>query len=157
MFSRYLTLLGVILVACGLDFWTKSMVLKTISPHDVVDVMPFLNFVLRWNSGVSFSFLSNHDIITPTFLLVFNSLIVMGLFIWMLRVKEFLIQIPLCLIIGGALGNIIDRILYGAVVDFIDFHINTWHFAVFNVGDSFISIGMFLLIIFTYIKERSLS
>jgi signal peptidase II len=157
MFSRYLTLLSIILAACGFDFWTKSVVLKSISPDDVVEVMPFLNFVLRWNSGVSFSFLSNHDIITPTFLLVFNSLIILGLCIWIIRVKEFFIQIPLCLIVGGALGNIVDRMLYGAVVDFIDFHIDTWHFAVFNMGDSFISIGMFLLVVITYIKERSLS
>ncbi len=133
------------------------MALKIISSQDVIEVTPFLNFVLRWNSGVSFSFLANHDIITPTVLLVFNSLIVFGLCIWMVKIKESFIQIPLAFIIGGAFGNIIDRILYGAVIDFIDFHINTWHFAVFNVGDSFISIGMFLLVVITYIKERSSS
>jgi signal peptidase II len=133
------------------------MALRDITEQDLIPIAPFLNFILRWNPGVSFSFLSNHDIITPTVLLAFNSIVVLGLCIWMVRTKDFVTQMPMALVIGGALGNILDRILYGAVIDFIDFHINTWHFAVFNIGDSFISVGMFLLVLITYLKERSSS
>jgi signal peptidase II len=149
MQRRSFGLLLLIIAVIGLDQWTKQLILGHVGPDDIFKVSPFLNIILRWNTGVSFSFLSGHG----SLLLFLNIIIVCALTIWLMRTPN----IPLSLIIGGALGNILDRIFYGAVIDFIDFHLYAWHFAVFNIADSFISIGIFLFILTNYLKEKKLS
>ncbi len=148
MRKRSLELLILIFLIIGFDQWTKHLALNYLGERDVFEVFPFLNFVLRWNTGVSFSFLSDY----PGMLLWLNTIIASGLIVWLFRTKSF----PITFIVAGAIGNILDRIFYGAVIDFIDFHIYSWHFAVFNIADSFISIGVVLLFIITYLKEKKI-
>ena len=80
-------------------------------------------------------------------LIVFAILISIALAIWMWRVHETLLAVALALVIGGAVGNVIDRIRFGAVVDFLDFHVGGWHWPAFNIADSAITIGVILLIL----------
>ena len=141
-------LLILIVLIIGLDQWTKQLALNYLGERDLFEVIPILNFTLRWNTGVSFSFLSEY----PLTLLYLNSLIAFGLIFWLFHTKDFTIAF----IFAGAVGNILDRIFYGAVIDFIDFHIYSWHFAVFNIADAFISIGVFLLFITAYLKEKKI-
>jgi len=105
----------------------------------------FLNFQYAWNTGMSFSLFANKEY--SNLLFIITSIIITGYFL-----KLFLyetnrnIKLSYSLIIGGAIGNIIDRIDYGAVFDFIELHIKEFYWPVFNLADSYITIGAFLLI-----------
>lgn len=132
-----------------LDQLTKYLVLHHIDIEQSVQVLPFLNFSLRFNTGAAFSFLSSVGGWQIYLLSGIAIAVSVGLLIWLYRLseKEWLTGICLSLILGGALGNLIDRLRFGFVVDFIDFHIRTWHFATFNVADSAVSIGAVVLVL----------
>jgi signal peptidase II len=109
----------------------------------IVEVLPFFNFRMAWNTGISFSMFDGGG--SRTYILLALQLaITTGLIWWLRTLQGRLIQVATGLIIGGAIGNIIDRIRWGAVADFFDFHVSGWHFATFNVADSCISIGVIL-------------
>ena len=115
-----------------------------------VQVTGWLNIVLVMNKGISFSlFSSGSDVMR--WILTAVALGIAGILaIWLFRARGWFTPLALGLIIGGAIGNAIDRIRLGAVIDFVDFHIpawNNWHFATFNVADSAISTGVFLLLV----------
>jgi signal peptidase II len=108
---------------------------------------PFLDLALRWNKGISFSLFA-HDSLTGRVSLLILTLSVIGLLAWWLWRSQFgLSAAGLGLIIGGALGNAIDRIIHGAVVDFLDLHAFGRHFFVFNVADAAINVGVLLLLL----------
>lgn len=105
-----------------------------------------LNIVKTWNKGVSFS-LFTQESFWGSFLLVLVALMVVAwLLYWLKSEKSPLAQMALGLVIGGALGNILDRLRFGAVFDFLDFYYRQWHWPAFNGADSFICLGVFLLI-----------
>ena len=110
-----------------------------------VEVLPFFNLTMVWNRGVSFGLFSG-GVIDRWILFGLVIIVVIVLAVWMRRSTALLLTLALGLIIGGALGNAADRIIYGAVADFFDVHGWGWHFWVFNVADSAISIGVGLLL-----------
>lgn len=132
-----------ILVLIAIDQASKSFLiayLKT-QPSYVLELLPILDFVYAWNYGISFGLFREYYQYSNVVFLILNSLIIIYLCYLIANTKHCLAQIGLALIIGGALGNLIDRILRGAVFDFIYFHYQDWTFPAFNMADSFITIG----------------
>jgi signal peptidase II len=129
------------------DQATKWWVLEGImQPPRVIPMTPFFNLVLTWNNGVSFGLFNNDNDLNALILSVLAIAIVIFLILWLRKAENKLVAIGLGLIIGGALGNVIDRGIHGAVVDFLDFYINAYHWPAFNVADSCITIGAVILI-----------
>lgn len=121
-----------------------------------VEILPILDFVYAWNYGISFGLFSKYSNYSNIIFLALNSIIVIYLYRLMLQAKTHLSKAAFMLVIAGAIGNIVDRIIYGAVFDFIYFHYNDLAFPAFNVADSFISIGAGLLIYdYLFRKEKS--
>jgi signal peptidase II len=105
-----------------------------------------------WNHGISFGLFQSG---TPWPLIVM-SLIISGIFgIWLWRSSSKVEFTALCLIIGGAIGNVIDRLHLGAVADFLDFHYNKWHYPAFNLADSFITVGIVILVVYSLFFDKS--
>ena len=131
------------------DQLTKCWVLHSLDIERSIHVLPFLNIVLRFNHGAAFSFLSEAGGWQVYLLGAIALIVSVGLLVWLsrLRFSDWVTAVPLCLILGGALGNLIDRIRLGYVVDFIDFHVSGWHFATFNIADSAVSVGAAWLIL----------
>ena len=109
-------------------------------------INPFFNILLVWNNGISFSMFASHSQLVRWGLVVFASIIVLYLFRFLKKEKSDFVRLSLILIISGALGNIIDRIRFGAVIDFLDFHYGTYHWPAFNFADIFICIGVVFII-----------
>ena len=121
-----------------------------ITHRGAVRVTPFFDLVLEWNIGISFGWFQNDNPIAQAALMAFKAAAVVALAIWMARSKTALATIALGLIIGGAIGNGIDRLAYGAVVDFALFHVriggNTFNWYVFNLADVAIVAGVIALL-----------
>lgn len=112
-------------------------------------VTGFFNLVMVWNRGVSFGMLQNNEAQMVYILSAVALLIVVGFFIWLWNDPTPMNALCVGLIIGGALANVLDRIRFGAVADFFDFHINGYHWPAFNVADAAISVGVVLMIVHT--------
>ena len=140
----YLLWLSVAVIA--LDQITKQLVVRYLDWYDVVPVIPNLNLVHMKNTGAAFSMLSNAP---PAFFVLLGTGVSIGILWWLRRNPrgQTLLATALSLIMGGAMGNVIDRVTRGHVVDFIDFYVGSWHFAAFNVADTAISIGTAFLIL----------
>ena len=110
----------------------------------------FLNIHLIWNEGIAFGLFSFDENYLYNILTIIILLIIIIIFFMMIRNKGIK-KYSLLMILGGALGNIYDRIFYGAVPDFIDFHISNFHWFIFNFADIFITIGVIFMIILEYI------
>ena len=106
----------------------------------------FLNIYLIWNEGIAFGLLSFNENILYNFLTFFILIIIFIIF-YMITKSSGLKKYSLLMILGGAFGNVFDRIIYKAVPDFIDFHVGNFHWFIFNVSDIFISVGIMLMII----------
>ena len=123
-------------------------------PYLMAHVTNFFNIVFTWNPGASFSLLRGVGEYAPMIIIVATAVIVGFLGHYLVRCACRYEQAPLAMIIGGALGNLIDRIRFGAVIDFLDFHIGGLHWPAFNVGDIFITCGVALYIINYIINRR---
>jgi signal peptidase II len=146
--KRLLTWLGIALIVIVLDQFTKTLVLGHFQYGDARPVTGFFNLVRVHNTGAAFSFLAGAGGWQRWFFVGLG--IAASVFIvWMLRTQghQRLFAWALSLILGGALGNVIDRLLHGYVVDFLDLHWRGWHFPAFNIADAAISIGAALLIL----------
>ena len=131
-----------------LDQLSKQAILDYVmDPPRVIPLTPFLNVVMVWNRGASFGFLNIAAAWVPWLLSLFAVAVAAGLMVWLRRVGERWIAVALGLIIGGAIGNVIDRARFGAVADFIDFYVGSFHWPAFNVADSAITIGIVILVI----------
>ena len=139
--------LGLAAVVLILDQITKMLVARTFRLHEVVEIAPFFNMVLVHNRGAAFSFLSDAGGWQREFFIAI-ALTAAVWIAWLLRkhATETLFCLALSLVLGGAIGNVIDRIRYGAVIDFLDFHALGYHWPAFNVADMGISCGAALLI-----------
>lgn len=117
---------------------------------------PFLNFTLAYNTGAAFSFLDSQSGWQNGFFVSLALVVSTVIVVWMSRLtkREYWLGIALALILTGAIGNAWDRLNYGFVVDFIDFHLGDWHFAIFNIADSGICIGAFMLIVNCFFESR---
>jgi len=130
-----------------LDQGSKSWILQRVMvPPRVIEVTSFFNLVLTWNRGVSFGLFNNDSSLNAWVLPVVAVLILAFLFFWLKRAKTLVMSIGLGLIIGGAFGNLIDRLRFGAVADFLDFHVAGYHWPAFNVADAGITVGVGVLI-----------
>lgn len=113
----------------------------------VAVLTPFFNFVLTGNRGMSFGLFNNNDAMNTAVFTVLAAVIVIALLVWMRRANNSVIRLALGMIIGGAIGNVIDRLTRGAVVDFLDFHLGNWHWYAFNVADAAICLGVIALLL----------
>ena len=111
-----------------------------------IEATPFLNIVLVWNRGISFGLFNRDSDWQPWLLVGLTLVIVAGLMIWLRTVRDRWTTLAIGLIAGGATGNAIDRVRFGAVVDFVDFHVGGWHFATFNVADAAITCGVAIVL-----------
>ena len=118
------------------------------------NVTSFFNIVLIYNRGMSFGLLNSGGGLNALFFSLAASAIVAVLAYWLTRVENPLLAIAIGLIIGGAIGNVIDRIRFGAVVDFLDFHVGSWHWPAFNVADSAICVGVALMLLDGLLRRR---
>jgi len=138
-----------------LDQISKSWILTDVmNPPTVITVTPFFNLVLVWNRGVSFGILNQSSVWIPWLLSALAAAICVGLFIWLRRAESRWLATALGLIIGGALGNLVDRLRFGAVVDFLDVHAFGYHWPAFNVADAAITVGVGVLLIDSLITGR---
>ena len=141
---RWLALAAGVVVA---DFASKAWVLAVFHLHETVEVLPFFNLVLVFNAGAAFSFLAGAGGWQKWFFVVLALIISVWLIVMIRQhAAERLMPLALALVLGGALGNVIDRLRFGAVVDFLDFHVVGWHWPAFNVADSAITVGVALLL-----------
>ena len=139
-----------------LDYATKTAVLASLAPGESRALLPFFNLVLVFNKGAAFSFLAS----APGWQLPFFATIatVASIVISTLIVKngdKALFCLGLSLILGGALGNLYDRVVYGHVVDFLDVHAAGWHWPAFNVADSAITVGACILIVESFLQKKA--
>jgi signal peptidase II len=111
----------------------------------MIEITSFFNLTMVWNHGVSFGMFSSHQ--QPLLLSAVAALIVIVLLIWLAKSHDRYLTWGIGLIVGGAIGNIIDRLRFGAVVDFLDFHAFGYHWPAFNIADSAIFIGVVVLCI----------
>jgi len=114
----------------------------------------FLDIHLIWNEGIAFGLLSFSEIYFYNLISIIIAIIIFVLFIMIIRSKG-LKKLLLISILGGAIGNFYDRLVYKAVPDFIDFHINDFHWFIFNIADIFISVGVFFVILYEIIDNNS--
>jgi signal peptidase II len=110
-------------------------------------VTPFFNLVLTWNRGMSFGFFNQDSAWNVVLFSGLAAIIVAALLVWLWRTDSRLVSTGIGLVMGGAVGNVIDRLRLGAVTDFLDFHWGDWHFAAFNLADSGITVGVAFLLI----------
>ena len=116
-------------------------------------VLPFFNFVLVWNRGVSFGMFSGSAPYAPYVLSALALVVVAGLAYWMTKIDHNPLKIAICIVIAGAIGNVIDRLRFGAVVDFLDFHAFGWHYPAFNIADSAIVLGIAYIVVDSILWE----
>jgi signal peptidase II len=134
------------------DQWSKLWALKTLSPYESFKIIPIVDLTLAFNTGAAFSFFSQLGAWNRWILAGFSLFMSILLIIWILRTptRQTLQLFSLSLVLGGAVGNLIDRILNGYVVDFILVYYKNYHWPVFNIADTAICIGAALLIFDLY-------
>ncbi len=142
--KRWYALAGLVIV---LDQLSKWLVLETIRFGETIYVAPFWNWVLTYNPGAAFSFLADQ----PGWQRWFFSILAIAVSVWIAfelkkHPEQKLLSLALTLVMGGALGNVIDRLRFGAVVDFIQWHAAGFYWPAFNVADSAITVGAILLV-----------
>jgi len=145
---------GVVLI---LDQGSKWFADSLLGPHDAVPLLPFLDLRKAYNPGAAFSFLSDASGWQRWFFSGLAVLIIGVLVAWLRRLPrgQIRVALALALILGGAAGNLVDRVLYGHVIDFIDLYYGAWHWPTFNIADSAITLGAALLILDALLGRRA--
>jgi len=147
--------LGLAALIILIDQASKWWILSTVmNPPRVIEVTTFFNLVMAWNQGVSFGMLNSGGWLAAWGLPIATAAIILGLGVWLARADKLVTALGLGLIIGGALGNLIDRLRFGAVADFLDFHWAGYHWPAFNAADSAIFIGAVALVLETLFESR---
>ena len=144
------------LLVIAADQATKLWVLAALQPREVIPVVPAFNLTLVFNEGAAFSFLAGAGGWQRWFFVGVAVAVSTVLIVWLWRLKpeERLTAAGLSLVAGGAVGNLIDRLAYGRVVDFLDFYWRAWHWPAFNVADSAITVGVGLLLLEAFLPKR---
>lgn len=134
-------------LAFALDQLSKWLLLDVmgIAQRPPVEVFPGFNLVMVWNTGISFGMLSGSA--APLFFITLSLVIMAVIAVWLWRANSVFIAVATGLILGGAAGNVVDRLRFGAVADFFDFYLGNYHWPAFNIADSAIVIGVVLLCI----------
>ncbi|GIL40995.1 signal peptidase II [Roseiterribacter gracilis] len=137
----------VMIVVLLLDQVSKILALAALQGIGMIPVVPFFDFQLAWNRGVSFGLFNHGEPLPPWVFVLVSVLIVAALCAWLVRAERIRIALALGAVIGGAIGNAIDRFVHGAVVDFLHFHVGQYSWPNFNVADSAIVIGVAIIVI----------
>jgi len=153
--NRYLRYLISLIVIIA-DQISKIFVDGTLALGERIPVMPMFNITLWYNEGSAFSFLSDAGGWQRWFFTIVSSVVSVILIVWLYRLskQEKILTWSIALILGGAIGNLIDRVAYGHVVDFIQWYYQSWYFPTFNIADVAITIGGVLLFITTFIAPE---
>ncbi len=150
--------LAVAAAAALLDQITKTLVLAFFGEPGCalhrIAVAPFLDLVLTCNPGVSFGLFNQTGVNSLIFSLA-ALVIILVLVFWLGRVRANFLAVAIGLIIGGAIGNVVDRLRFGAVVDFLDFHLASWHWPAFNLADSAICLGVAAMLLDGMLSRRA--
>jgi signal peptidase II len=141
--------LAMTVMIIALDQWTKMLASTQLSYGLPVEILPVFNLTLQHNTGAAFSFLADAGGWQRWFFTAVSALVSVVILVWLWRLKapEKLLAASLAFILGGAVGNLWDRIEQGYVVDFISVHYQSWYFPAFNIADSAITIGAGLMIL----------
>ena len=145
------------LAVIAVDQWTKFLIVSSFDEFDSVTLLPMLDFMRLHNTGAAFSFLSDASGWQRWMFTGLGITVSVGIFVWLRRLPargQHLLAAALALIMGGALGNVIDRMLWGHVIDFIRVHYQQWYFPTFNVADSAITVGAAFLILDSLIHRE---
>jgi signal peptidase II len=147
--------LGLAFILLLVDQFTKVLILGYYQLGDSTYVLSFFNVVRVHNSGAAFSFLAGASGWQRWFFTGVG-LLAVGFILWMLKshAGQKLFSFAMACLLGGAVGNVIDRLVHGYVVDFLDFHVQSWHFPAFNVADSAITVGAACLILDELLRVR---
>ena len=147
----YLTAIIVILA----DQFTKWWILeKVMQPPRVITFNEYFNIVLTWNNGISFGLFNNENRVNALIISLIATAIIIFLIRLLSKAETKKPAIGMGLIIGGAIGNVIDRGIHGAVMDFLDVHFNVHHWPAFNIADSCITVGAIILVIDSLFSQR---
>ncbi len=146
----------IILITFGIDRLSKTYVIKLIQSQErEIFVYDFLNLTLNWNTGIAFGILSSNANLLYHLISALILLIIIYL-IYLMVISDNAGKVIISLIIGGAVGNLYDRLTYFAVPDFIDFHIENYHWFTFNIADVFISLGIFGMVVKEFIFKKKI-
>lgn len=149
---------GAVATALAVDFVTKWLILNVVmAPPRTIEIAPFFNLTLGFNTGVSFGMFREFFLDRPLVLAGIKMVIVAGLLVWAMRTERRTETVSLGLVAGGAVGNVLDRMRQGAVTDFLDFHVGNWHWPAFNMADTMITIGVVLLIAGSFWRPSSMA
>ncbi len=147
---------GITILSVAVDYIVKRLVEANFTMHVAVDVLPVLAIFRTENTGIAFSMFSGVDdrwlIAIPLAIVAFVAFLA-----FKTGPSQWIARIGFCLIIGGAIGNLIDRVMLGHVVDYILFHTGSWSFAIFNLADAFITIGAGLVLLQEFADWRNRS
>ena len=150
--------LGLSLFAILLDQGTKLAIDSSMKLYQSIPVLPFFKLTYVHNTGAAFSFLSEAGGWQRWFFAGLALAISCVIAVWLARLKqhETLLAVALALVLGGAIGNLIDRLAYGYVIDFLDVYYQTWHWPAFNIADSAITLGVILMLLesFGLVKSK---
>lgn len=148
--------LGLSAAVVALDQWTKWLVVKHFVLHETLTLLPVFDLVRAHNRGAAFSFLNNDAEWPRWFFSALAVAISAVLVVWLRRLPASarLLPLALSLVLGGAVGNLIDRLRHGYVVDFVQVHWQEYYFPAFNVADSAITVGACLLLLDSFISSR---
>ena len=154
---RWLAWLALAAIIVGLDQWTKQLAVAQLDYGRPVEVLPVLNWTLQYNTGAAFSFRSDQAGWQRWFFSGIATTVSLVLVVWLARLPraQWLLALSLALILGGALGNLFDRLLLGYVVDFVSVHYGGSYFPAFNVADSAITVGAACMILDTIINGNA--
>lgn len=158
--STGLSWLWITVLIMTLDRFSKIWVTQHLAFYEPYPVLPFFNLTLAYNTGAAFSFLHTMPGWQNWFLGSLAVIVSMIIIYWLIKTpaRARWLNISLCLILAGALGNAWDRALYRYVIDFLDFHWGDWHFAIFNIADSAVSVGGFMLFLYwLYLNRKNSS
>lgn len=125
-------------------WWIMAVVMQ---PPRIIPVTPFFNLVMGWNRGISFGLFDGDSALNVWILPLVALAIVAALVVWLRRVQGAWLASAIGLVIGGAIGNVVDRLRFGAVADFLDFHVAGYHWPAFNAADSGITVGVAMLVL----------
>jgi len=153
-FARYWLFLSAAVIL--LDQWSKWLAEASLIPYEPVPVIPLFNLTLAYNTGAAFSFLSDAGGWQRWFFISLTVVVVAVLinWLWRMRAEERLYAASISLILGGAIGNLIDRIWLGHVIDFLDVYYGSHHWPIFNIADSAITVGVVLLLIDLFLNDH---
>ena len=155
-YKRFFFISATILIILFFDQLSKIFIINYFQTNNsIIYLTSFLNFELIWNNGIAFGLLSFENSKVYNFISIIILLVVLIILFVINKTKNFTVYFY-SMIVGGALGNLLDRVRYSSVPDFIDFHIGEFHWFIFNIADIFISIGVICLIMVEIFGQKEL-